>query len=147
MNFPFIGPVPAYTNVPIEPQYYQPSRFTISDIILGATTLVTLIDAVYPFATVTPNYVVGQLIRFVIPPGVGCRQLNEVSAYVISLVSANQVEIGLDSNGFDAFISNSLPNQPQMLAVGDINMGAINNAGITTISTSIPGSFINISPL
>jgi len=33
--YPYTGPIALYNNLPIEPQYYQPSQFFISDITLG----------------------------------------------------------------------------------------------------------------
>ncbi len=137
--YPFPGPVPPYTNLPIESQYYNPSQFFISNITLGTTTTVTM--------TENMNYVIGQLVRLIIPPMFGCRQLNEQLAYVISIPSANQVTLQLDSSrNVNQFTSSSYPTQPQILAVGDINQGLINSTGRVMKSTNIPGSFINVSP-
>lgn len=132
-------PIPAYQNVPIEPQFYQPSQFFIEDVVLGFTTLVT--------TTVDHNYVVGQQVRLLIPPYSGCRQLNEKTGFVISIPALNQVILDTYSVGADVFTVSSLPNQPQILAIGDINTGQINSSGIMAQGTSIPGSFLNISPL
>jgi hypothetical protein len=250
---PFIGvimtigpvisyPIPAYQNVPIQAQFYQPSRFFISNITLGKTTLVT--------TTVQTNYVVGQLVRLLIPYSFGCRQLNEQTGYVISTtfeniafinnqqastngagglyirfiypfsglpantmiipgtfeavtadgftysetnppsgllnlngnpttseinystgrlflsgptlagrlvfvtyqyeipLNPNQVEVNIDSTiNVDPFVAATTTTQPQIVAVGDINTGAINATGRNNTSTFIPGSFIDISPL
>jgi hypothetical protein len=132
-------PIPAYSNVPIEAQFYQPSQFFISNIVLGPTTIVT--------TTVSHNYVIGQEIRLIIPPYSGCRQLNGQSGFVISIPSANQVEVNIYSLGGDSFTSSVLPNQPQILAIGDINSGQTNTNGLFNQTTYILGSFINISPL
>jgi len=78
LNSPFPGPTPLYNNVPIHPEYYQPSRFVISNVSLGQTTFVT--------TTVNHNYVIGQNIRLIIPPFNGCRQLNGSQSYVISMM-------------------------------------------------------------
>ena len=51
MTFPSFGPTPAYNNPPIEPQFYQPSRFVISAISNGNPTTVTTSEE--------NNYVVG----------------------------------------------------------------------------------------
>jgi len=137
-------PTPPYSNPPIEPQYYQPRVFTISAIALGVTTLVT--------TSVNHDYVIGQLVRLIIPPKYGCTLLNEQVGYVIFIPALNQVTIDLNSNGADSFISSPtfLPYQmhtlPQILAIGDINSGAINAQGRQPQGTFIPGSFINISP-
>jgi hypothetical protein len=133
------GPVAPFSNLPIHAEYFQPSQFFISAITLGQTTTVT--------TTANDNYVVGQLVRFIIPPTFGTRQLNGQTGYVISLPAANQVQVAINSTGFDAFISDTAKTQPQLLPVGDVNSGQTNSNGITSILTFIPGSFINISPL
>src|SRR5690348_14578532 len=113
------GPIPPYNNVPINAQFYQPSRFVISSIILGLTTLVT--------TTISNNYVIGQLVRLIIPEENGCSQLNEQTGYVLSLPSPTQLEISIDSSGVNPFISASGPVLPQILAIGDINNGLISS--------------------
>lgn len=131
------GPQPAYNNVPIEPQNYAPSRFVISNVTLGETTTVTTTEDV--------NYVIGSLCRLIIPKGYGCTQLNEVKGYVLSIPSSNQVELSIYSSGGNPFIAASLRQEPQILAIGDVNTGTV-NPNRTNITTYIPGSFINISP-
>lgn len=130
-------PIPAYSNVPIEPQFYQPRRFVISNITLGTTTTIT--------TTENMDYVIGQLVRLIIPPSFGTRQLNEQQAYVISIPASNQVVLDIYSIGMDAFVSSSATTKPQILAIGDINSGPT-NIGRTNNTTYIQGSFINISP-
>ena len=132
-------PIPAYQNVPIEPQFYSPSRFVISDITLGGTTLVTTTEDV--------NYVIGQLVRIIIPPSFGTRQLNNQQAYVIAIPAANQVELDINSSQMDAFTTSTATTKPQLLPIGDINQGVTNSNGRTQNGTYIPGSFLNISPL
>ncbi len=132
-------PTPAYSNVPIQSQNYQPSRFVISGITLGFPTIIT--------TTENMNYVIGQLVRLNIPSSYGSTQLNGVSAYVITLPSANQVGLEiLSTSTVDPFIASSSSNQPQILAIGDISNGQINQNGINSTLNFIPGSFINISP-
>lgn len=138
MGIPFPGPIPPYTNPPINPQYYQPSRFNISAVTLGATTTIT--------TTEDMNYVIGQLVRLIIPPTFGCRALNEKTGYVISIPSSNQVVLGIYSVGFDPYISSPAPTRAQILAIGDTNSGQINENGRVNLKSNIPGSFINISP-
>lgn len=132
-------PTPLYQNLPINAQYYQPSRFVISAVTLGPTTVVT--------TTVNHNYVIGQQVRLIIPPTYGCRQLNERQGSVISIPAANQVEINIYSLGIDAFISSSATTKAQILAIGDVNTGPKNTSGRKNQITYIPGSNINISPL
>ncbi len=131
-------PIPAYQNVPIHPEYYQPSRFVISGITLGQTTIVT--------TATNMDYVVGQLVRLLVPWQFGTRQLNQTEAYVISIPAPNQVELDVPSVGFDTFIASSAPTKAQIVAVGDINQGQQNTNGRTNQKTYIRGSFINISP-
>jgi hypothetical protein len=132
------APIPPYQNVPIAPQYYIPSRFVISDVILGNTTIVT--------ATKHMNYVIGQQVRLIIPPKNGCRQLNEKTGYVISIPSDDSVEVDIYSAGGDVYRTTASPNQPQILAIGDINNGYHVKHSPNYIRPIIPGSFINISP-
>lgn len=136
-SFPYPGPVPPYTNVPIEPQFYEPSRFVISNITLGITTTVT--------TSVNHNYVVGQEVRLLIPGSFGTYQLNEQTGIVISIPASNQVELNINSVGFSSFISSSATTQAQILAIGDVNSGVTNASGRSNVGTFIPGSFIDIS--
>jgi hypothetical protein len=141
----FPGPTAAENNPAIEPQNFQPSRFPITAISLGRTTTVTLGTAF----GVSNNYVVGQLVRFLIPPAYGTRQLNEQQGYVISLPSSTQVEVDINTSiGYDTFIASPTygPTKPSMLAIGDINSGIQSSTGRNIPTTTIPGAFINISP-
>lgn len=133
------GPVPAYSNVAVNPQYYAPRQFFISAITLGQTTLVT--------TSADHNYVIGQLTRLIIPQFNHTRQLNEQLGMVISIPNTNQVVLAINSVGYDPFVTSTYPTQPQILAIGDINSGDINSSGNVNEGTFIPGSFINISPL
>ncbi len=138
-------PTPPYQNPPIEPQFYQPKMYIISAITLGILTTIT--------TSIPHDYVIGQLCRLLIPSKYGSRELNEKEAYVIAIPSDTQITLEIDSNGVDPFITSPtfIPFQqktlPQILAIGDINMGKINNSGRINNGTFIPGSFINISPL
>lgn len=89
-------PVPAYANVPIQPQFYSPSRFNISAITRGQTTIITTDQ--------DHNYVVGQQVRLIVPPIFGSYQLNETNGYVLSIPSSTQVEVSIDSVASNAFI-------------------------------------------
>lgn len=137
-------PTPAYSNPPIEPQFYMPSQFVISAITLGLTTIIT--------TAINHNYVIAQLVRLLIPSKYGSRGLNEQIGLVISIPAPNQVELNINSSFIDLFIASPtfLPFQqrtlPQILAIGDINSGAINALGESPLATFIPGSFQDISP-
>jgi len=133
------GPTPPFNNPPIHPEYFEPSRFVISGVTLGKTTLVT--------TTVNNNYVIGQLVRLLIPKTFGCVQLNEVSGFVLSIPSPNQVQLDIDSSrNVNQYIASSANTQSQILAIGDTNTGIISSTGRNIPTTYIPGSFINISP-
>jgi len=136
------GPIPPFQNLPIMPQYFAPWAFVISGITLGVTTTVTMIIP----STTTLNYVVGQLVRLLIPASFGCTQLNEQTAYVLTVTAPNQVTLALNSVGGNPYISSSATTPAQIVAVGDINSGAINNNGGQNFGTYIPGSNINVSP-
>lgn len=135
------GPIALYNNLPIEPQFYTPWRFVIANIVLGATTTITM---TIPSIT-NLTYVIGQLVRFIIPPTFGCRELNERTGYVIAVNQPNQVIVDINSIGMNPYIASSATTPAQILAIGDINNGGI-NTGRQNNFTYIPGSFINISP-
>lgn len=134
-------PTPPYSNVSIEPQFYKPSRFVISNVSLGPTTIVT--------TSIDHNYVIGQQVRLIIPRSFGCYQLNESTGYVLSIPSTTEVEITIGSIvNVDQYIaSSSQIESAQILAIGDLNMGIISSTGRVIPTTAIPGSFQNISPL
>lgn len=137
-TFPVSGPVPPESNPPIQPQNYQPSRFVVSNITLGQTTIVT--------TTLDMNYVIGQTVRLLIPSNFGCYQLNEQQGIVLSLPDTDQIEVSIDSSrNVDAYISASSFTKPQVIAIGDINSGNINSSGRISNINYVPGSFINIS--
>jgi hypothetical protein len=140
MTFPIVGPVAPQTNPLSTPQYYAPWKFKITAITFGRTTLVTLDIP----ATTSLNYSVGQQVRFVIPPLNGCRQLNGVSAYVLSIPAVDQVELNIDTVGGDPFVVSSSNQYPWLLPAGDINNGT-SNTSRDSISLTVPGAFINIS--
>ena len=132
-------PIPPYSNLPIETQFYSPQRFVISDVTLGQTTTIT--------TTEDMDYAIGQLIRLIIPPSFGCIQLNESQGYVISIPSSNQVEVSINSlRGVDQYIASSETTVvAQILGIGDVNSGQINANGRISNNVYIPGSFVNIS--
>ena len=132
------GPIPPFSNPVIEPQFYSPSRLTITAIALGINTTVTTIT--------NHEYVIGQEIRLIIPYGSGCRQLNEQTGDVISIPNPNQVVVNINSTKSDPFVTTPYRNLPQIIPIGDVNSGQINANGPKNVGTFIPGSFINISP-
>lgn len=140
----FNPPHAAYQNPPIKPQYFLPNSFVITGITLGAITTVT---TALTFYGASNNYVIGQLVRLLIPVFYGSTQLNNQLGYVIGLPGGNQIVLNINSTGFTPFISSPAygPTLPQVIAVGDVNTGVI-NTGRSGNGTFIPGSFLNISP-
>lgn len=132
-------PTPPYSNPPIEPQFFKPSQFVISALTTGLNTTVT--------TSVNNNYVIGQECRLLIPKGYGCTQLNGLTGFVVSIPASNQVVLNINSTNSNAFIAASLPQQPQIVAIGDVNTGQTNANGLNSNLTFIPGAFQNISPL
>jgi hypothetical protein len=131
-------PIPPFQNLPINAQFYQPSQFFISAIAQGVTTIVT--------TTEDTNYVIGQTVRLIIPMQSGIRGLNGQQGYVIAIPAPNQVEITINSVGLDPFTTSTARQQPQILAIGDVNTGPINANGPRNTIPYVPGSFIDISP-
>lgn len=133
------GPRPPYSNPRIQPYNYQPRRFVITGVTLGRETLVT--------TDVPLDYVVGQLVRLLIPPRFGCVQLTQRTGYVVDIPEPNQVLLDIDSstNVNNFFNASDDAQQPQIIAIGDVNSGVISPIGPRVPSTAIPGAFINIS--
>lgn len=132
-------PIPAYQNLPIQANYYEPSRFVISAITLGLQTIVT--------TTEDTNYVVGQEIRLLVPGSFGSYQLNGRTGIVVDIPASNQVTTNIDSSqNVDPFAASSATTVAQILAIGDINQGTTNSQGLVNNGTFIPGAFIDISP-
>lgn len=143
--FPNSGPIAPENNPVITPQYYQPSVFPITSISYGASTTVTTGTSF----GVNNNYVVGQLVRFNIPFIFGAQQLTGQSGYVTNIPAPNQIVVNINtSQGYDPFKPTPphVTTLPQIAAIGDINTGNISTQGRVNVPTSIPGSFINISP-
>jgi len=123
-------PIPAYQNLPIEAQFYQPSRFVISAITRGVSTLVQTSTA--------HNYVIGQLVRLLVPHLYGSYQLNEVSGYVISIPGSTSVVLDIDSTLADAFIAS-----PYTCSITNITKA--NNAVVTASNSFLRGNSVVFS--
>ena len=140
------GPIAPESNPPINPLWFLPSNFKISAISTGSTTTVT--TAPSTSAPSTNNFVVGQLVRFNIPPTYGIQEINGKTGFVISRPAINQLVVDINSTKFSQFIASPAfgPTPPQIAAIGDIGSGPI-NALPSTQQTYISGSFINVSPI
>lgn len=145
MGNPFPGPQSPYQNPPIQPQFFQPSQFVITGISFGTSTTFTTAK--------NANYVIGQLVRIIIPESYGSYQLNEQTGYVTAIPAGNQVTVNINSIGVNPFISTPtfLPYQnhtpPQIVSVGSTNTGKISLTGPVQTNVTIPGAFENISPI
>lgn len=131
-------PVPLYQNLPIESDFYIPRNKTIASITQGITTTVE--------TTAANEFVVGQLVRFIIPPAYGIRQLNHILGHVVQVNSTTEFVVDVNTVGMDAFISASSNENPQITPVGDQNSGCPAVTSRSTNQTFIDGSFRNISP-
>lgn len=140
-------PTPAFTNVPIAPQFYLPSYFQISNIQFGAQTQITVL----PNFGRSLNFVVGQQVLFDIPNLYGTFQLSGKTGYVTEIVDTTNFKVNIDtSEGYTTFIPTptGVRQIPQVIPSGTINTGNIitNPADISLVNLGIPGSFTNTQP-
>lgn len=133
------GPVPPYSNPPIQPEYYSPRVYEISNIDIGRTTTVTTSE--------DHDYVIGNLVRIHIPIDYQPRKMNEQTGIVITIPADNQVEIDIDSSTYNSYSAGVGKQIPQIAAIGDYNSGYQSSTGPIVTSINIPGSYINISPV
>jgi len=131
-----IGPNAPYRNPPIHIETYVPKSFAISDITLGRTTKVT--------TSVPTQYIVGQLVRLLIPSFFGTRELSNQLAYVIS-VTSNEITLNIDSSNFTAYKPTPAhyTTPAQVIGVGDANYNTTNATApiVGFNSLTIPGAF------
>lgn len=143
-------PIPPYSNVPIQPEFYQPSRFIISAITTGQTTQIT--------TAIAHNYVVGQAVRLLIPQLYGSFQLNEAQGLVLSIPSPTQVILNIDSTQANAFIASpytaTITNitqsvTPTVTAANSFVRGnsvIFSSVGGMTELNGLVGSIVTVSP-
>ena len=142
MSNPFnSGPQADYRNPPITPEYYSPN-FSVLESITPINTFQTQI------VTVASNeFVVGQLVRFVLPSNTGSVPLNEQTAYITSITDSQTFIAAIDATAMNPFNPSRNPRQtPFVIPVGDISSGQINSSGRINNLLYPPGAFINISP-
>lgn len=143
MSNPFnIGPQSGERNPPITADYYSPQLAvisSISSISQFATQVVT---------TEENEFVVGQIVRFIIPARDGMVQLNERQAIVTSITNSTTFIVDIDTTKMGTFnASTNTFQDPFVVPVGDINSGAINSSGRINNLLYISGSFKNIGPV
>jgi hypothetical protein len=92
-----------YRRIPYNPYFYPSSRY-ITKISQAAQALVTL--------SVTHNYTVGQVVRFVVPvvtaAAYGMSELNGLQGTIVAInatdgTSTNTITVDIDTTGFTAF--------------------------------------------
>ena len=134
------GPVAPENNPPIESQYFKPRTYSIANITLGLSTTVTTSTA--------HDYVVGQLVRLLVPQFYMTTELNNYQGWITSIPSSTEFVLDVQSTNFTSFKTDPsyAPTAAQVVAVGDVNTGSINSTGRTNLGLSPQGSFINISP-
>lgn len=138
----FNAPYAAESNPPIVPQYFRPGVFFVTDITKAKYAVVT--------TNVSNQYIVGQQVRFVIPNNYHMVQLNEQSGLVKAILSNVSFVVDIDTSQYNTFVPSPVygPTRPQVMAIGDINTGVpANVSGRINQGTTIPGAFINTSPL
>lgn len=142
MSHYFNAPYAPQANPPIVPQYFRPGAYFITAVSKGSTTAIT--------TNVANQYVIGQQVRFVIPNTYRMIQLDEQIGYVQSIISPTSFVVDIDTSQYNSFDPSPTygPTKPQVMAIGDINSGVPANAsGRINQGTTIPGAFINTSPL
>ena len=137
----FTGPLAPERNPEIRPQYFKPKLAVITQIVPISELYTGIVSSV------DTDFVVGQIVRFVIPTRDGMQQLDGKEAILVYLFMPNVFIVEIDTTKFDPF--NPLGNLNQeafVLPVGDINSGAINSSGRINNLLYIDGSFKNVSP-
>lgn len=133
------GPVPPYTNPVPNPQYYKPSVFDISSITRSGEQAIIV-------TSLPNNYVVGQLVRFLIPKYWGMWQLEGLSAYITAINSNVSFTANINISTFDSFTTPSISPIYQVAQVNAIGDQNITSAPVNNNVLSISGAFVNISP-
>ncbi len=136
------GPQAPERNPAITPQYYYPNLSVLQSI----TPIDTFTTRVVTAAA--NQFVVGQLIRFVLPQRDGMYQINESQAYITSISNSTTFIVALNTLNIGTFNPNGTTLQkPFVIPVGDVNTGQINSMGRINNLLYIGGSFKNISPI
>lgn len=118
--------------IPFDPIFYPRRRF-ISKITQAAQAVVTL--------TVTHQYKVGQLVRFVVPAEYGMVEMDGLQGTIVAIdtttTSGNSITVNIDSSAFTAFafpVSASVPFSPaEVVPVGEDTAEAL-SAGVDILT-------------
>lgn len=128
-------PTPVYQNLPIETQFYLPRLAEITAITQGMTTT---------FTTESNIFYKGQLVRFIIPPSCGIRELNGKEAYILEVLSDTQFIADINTEGFNAFTVSTSLQLPQVLPIGTYINGVANVENAQNVQTYPNGTFIKV---
>lgn len=121
---------------------YVPYLGFVSDVVVGATTTVT--------TSVDHGFVVGQEVRLTIPSNWGMVELDALTGFVLSIPSANEVVLDINSTGFTAFAFPTSADVatgsdfPQVYSVGDQNFGYVFD-GTDPLNRVVGAFFANTS--
>jgi len=140
MTCPFsCGPQAPQRNPPIREEFYTPQSFQISAITSNS------FDNTQITTAVSNDFVVGQQVRFVIPPLCRMQALNGQNLYITQILDDQNFIVDFDVRSENAFNPTGDPSQlPLVNPTGDINSGPINNDGAINNIIYIDGSFRNI---
>lgn len=106
---------------------------------VGLTTVVT---------TAIPHaFILGNTVSFLIPQQWGTRQLTGKRGIVIARTEFT-VTVNINSSAFDPFVTPSPPEfvviqSPQLIPIGDINIGYEAIGNFVPFPATIPGAFQN----
>lgn len=139
--------IPTSTQVEVEINSYNTNAFVATPYTATITGATQATNAVL---TATNSFRVG---NFVTITGVsGMTQLND-NTYQILQGTTTTITLNVNSTLFSPYTSGGVATisfhqttEPQIIAIGDINSGAINSSGRVNTGTFIPGSFIDVSP-
>lgn len=85
----------SFRKVPFQPQFYPRAR-TISDITQASQAVIRM--------TVTHGFTVGQIVRILVSPEYGMREINNIAARITAVnAGANTITVNVNSSSFTPF--------------------------------------------
>lgn len=110
---------------------YTPFSCTITAITQDVQALVT--------TDVTHNFIIGNTIRFYIPPEYKMTQLDQLKALVVQ-VTSDTLTVNIDTRNFTAFsVPSPAAEIAQVVPVGDINTGFSSTGNNVVITPNFTG--------
>ena len=145
----FVISIPSATQVEVDFVSSGTNTF-LSNPFTATITGATQDDPCVLTATSNFNFTSGKYLTISGVTGMG--ELNG-GIFLILSADATTITIQVDAIDYAAYISggtatllNYLTDQPQIIAIGDVNSGVVNTQGRINNTTYVPGSFIDISP-